>query len=84
MKTTQKELKTETATQAFYREVAELKPRLPKDWKMRFVNKYPNYDSYRGGLQLHYVINLDSTNMEVLKGLKEIIAEYEKEVKNEK
>lgn len=75
-------LKKETATQAFYREIAELKPKLPEDWKLRFIKKYPEYDSYRGGISLHLVINLRSTDLTILKGLKEIVQEFEKEVKN--
>jgi hypothetical protein len=67
----------ETATQAFYREVSELKPRLPKDWKNRFVQKYPDYDTIRGGVILHNVINGASTDAVVLAGIREIISDYE-------
>lgn len=63
----------ETATQAFYREVAELRPQLPKDWKIQFIEMYPQYDSYRGGLILHNVINGASTDPVVLEGIKKII-----------
>jgi hypothetical protein len=69
----QPEINTETATQKFYREVAELKPLLPKDWKMQFIKQHPEYDSYRGGLILHNVINGSSTDTVVLQGLKEIV-----------
>lgn len=72
-------LKPETATQAFYREIAELKPRLPKDWKTRFFQKYPAYDSYRGGILLHHVINGNSTDSTVLTGIREIVKEFETE-----
>lgn len=75
--TTKPELKRETATQAFHREVKELKPRLPDDWKVRFVLKYPAYNSYQGGLILAAVINQRSTDLKVLEGLKVLIAEHE-------
>lgn len=74
-----KEITRESATQAFYREVAELKPRLPKDWKLRFIKMHPDYDSYRGGIVLHHVINGGSTDFTVLEGIKKIVAKYESE-----
>lgn len=75
------ELKRETAVQAFRREVTELRPNLPKDWKTRFIKKYPLYDTYRGGITLHLVINGRSTDPAVLTGLREIVAEYAAELK---
>lgn len=65
--------KRETATQAFYREVAELRPLLPKDWKLKFIAKHPEYDSYKGGVVLHNVINGSSTDPVVLEGMREIV-----------
>lgn len=70
-----KVLERETATQAFHREIEQLKSQLPKDWKLKFILKYPEYDSYRGGLALTSVINLRSTDPVILKGIKEIIEE---------
>lgn len=69
----------ETATQAFKREVRELRPRLPKNWKLQFIALHPEYDSYRGGVILHNVINGQSTDPTVLEGLKQIIKESENE-----
>lgn len=69
----------ESAAQAFYREIAELRPRLPKDWRMRFVMMYPAYDNYQGGLLLHNIIQGRSTSPEVLEGMKEVIRRYEAE-----
>ena len=77
--TTKTELKPETAAQAFRREVSDLKLRLPKDWKLRFIGMYPDYDSYRGGIILHHVINGNSTDMIVLEGLRNIVDAFEKE-----
>jgi hypothetical protein len=79
MKAEPKPLKNETATQAFKREVAELRPRLPKDWKIRFLARHREYDSYRGGLILHNVINGQSSDPVVLAGIREIVTEFEKE-----
>jgi hypothetical protein len=75
-------MSTEThksAAQAFYEEVQQLKPRLPKDWKLRLVLKNPQYDSYKGGVLLHNIINCKSTDPTVLQLLKEIIEEFETE-----
>lgn len=69
----------ESAAKAFYKEIAELRPRLPKDWRMRFVMMYPAYDNYQGGLLLHNIIQGRSTRPEVLEGMKEIIRRYEAE-----
>lgn len=76
-------LKTETATQKFHREVQELRPRLPKDWKLRFIKKHPEYDSYQGGKMLHKVINGQGSDPVVLEGLKKIVKQHEKEAKND-
>jgi len=67
--------KIETATQRFYREILGLKPLLPKDYKIKLFEKLPKYDSYRGGLLLHAVINQRATDMAILEALKEIVSE---------
>lgn len=72
----------ETATQAFKREVRELRPRLPKNWKLQFIALHPEYDSYKGGVILHNVINGQSTDLTVLEGLKKIVADTEIENTN--
>lgn len=73
------EVKRETATQLFYREVAELRPRLPKNWKSRFLLKYPDYDTVRGSHALMNVIAGKSTDQVVLEGIREIVKEFEVE-----
>ena len=72
------EIINETATQKFHREVKELKPFLPKDWKMQVVTMLPMYDSYRGGILLHHLINHRTTDVAVLDCLKKIV-ELEKQ-----
>lgn len=80
-KTKETPLKQETATEAFRKQIGELKPRLPKDWKLRFIKEHPEYDSYQGGILLHLVINQRSTDTVVLEGIKKIVTDYEKEIK---
>lgn len=68
-----KEIKTESATEAFRRKIKELKPKLPDNWKLLFIAEHPEYDSYRGGVVLHNVINGRSTDQVVLEGLEKIV-----------
>ncbi len=71
------ELKPETATQKFYKEVAELKPRLPDNWKLKFWAMHPEYDTYRGGVLINNVLKGCSTDPVILEGMKKIIEEFE-------
>lgn len=64
----------ETATQKFHREIRELKPKLPKDWRITFFQMCPAYDSYKGGLMLNNVINGNSTDETILEALKKIVS----------
>lgn len=68
----------ETATQKFHREMKELKPLLPENWRIKFFQMYPAYDTYRGGLMLNNVFNGNSTDETILAGLKEIIKKSKK------
>jgi hypothetical protein len=72
-------LKSESARQAFSRQLAEVKSKLPKDWKLKFILKYPEYDTYRGGVKLLNVYNDYSSDMTILEGMQIIAAEYQKE-----
>lgn len=72
-----KEINQETATQAFYREIKELKPRLPVDWKELFMELYPEYNTHKGANRLHHVVNGQSTDPVVMQGMKTIIEAYE-------
>lgn len=65
--------KRETAVQAFRREIAELRPLLPGNWKELFIQENPEYDSLKGSIILHNVINGRSTDPAVLAGIKKII-----------
>ncbi len=75
----QKEIVRETARQAFRREMMDIKLRLPQDWKIRFLSRYKEYDSYKGGVLLTNVLNDKTTDEIVLKGLKEVVQAYELE-----
>jgi len=71
------EVKSESAREYFSRLLAEVKNKLPKNWKLRFILKYPEYDTYRGGVKLLNVYNGASSDMRILEGMQVIAAEYE-------
>lgn len=73
-----KTVKPTTAAQAFHMEVAALKPKLPKDWKIQLIKILPEYDSYRGGILIHNVINGKSTDTAILAALKLIVEQQNK------
>jgi hypothetical protein len=71
--------KRETAQEAFHRELDEIRPSLPKDWRTRFFLRRKDYDSYRGGELLNRVMSRRSTDNVILETLREIAAEHEAE-----
>jgi hypothetical protein len=63
----------ESSFQKFQKEIAELKPNLPKDYKAKFFKMHPEYDSYRGGVLLQNVIAGRSSDILILDALKQIV-----------
>ncbi len=66
-------LETKTASQAFYEQMEQLRPTLPKDWKTQFLKKHSDYDNNRGITLLTNVVHGQSTDVIVLELLKKII-----------
>jgi hypothetical protein len=73
-KTKRKKLNPETASQRFYKEIRKIKPLLPKDWNEQFLDAYPEYNTRKGTILVHNVINCKSTDYIILDALKEIVA----------
>jgi hypothetical protein len=76
-----KELKRQSAREAFKAEVFALKGKLPENWKERLRIKHPEYDTAKGTRLLDNIITGRSTDAIVLGFMKEIIQEFELEQK---
>jgi len=70
------DLKKETATQKYHREMAEIKPKLPDDWRIQFLKMHPEYDSYKGGVLVSNCMNGKSTDTVILEAFKKIVEQY--------
>lgn len=73
----------ESAVQRAHREMKELKPLLPTDWRIRFFLKYKDYDTAGGGRLVNDVYNLRTTDVFILDGLKEVAKEYAAEIEKQ-
>jgi hypothetical protein len=79
MSTDSKTIKKESATQRFHREVLELRAKMPKDWKIRYFKKFPEYDNYSGAVLVGNVFYLRTTDSTVLENFKSIVLDFQNE-----
>lgn len=70
----EKSIPQQTATQWYREQVENLKKQLPKDFKIKLLAFLPKeYDTYRGGLTIQNVLYGNSTDMNILEGLKKVV-----------
>lgn len=68
-----------SAVEWFNDQIVELKPQLPKNYKMDLLALLPKeYDTAGGGRVIDNVMNLRTTDMAVLEALKELVKQIRK------
>jgi hypothetical protein len=52
--------------------ILKLKRRLPNGYMTKFLERFPQYNTPKGKMQVYSVVTLKSTNLEIIEGLESI------------